>query len=349
MEGCRGMRSSHSGRKSDNTIQARKRLSTRSLALARRDHEEERAERLAHFRLALGEFEEMSDVEKGIVRSCWETMDVTDLVRQESPKRSPRPLLANSVTVKDVPSPALKQAISSGASVPELADSLPAEMATSVIVKIASFVDNVSELVENYRKNVKPYQGGPKKISQDVTEAIDHVRDLEEFSDTLENQAVSSEEAEKTSLIDEKLQEIVPTNHFTESPTQTALTIEEGKVIQAFLRSAVALPSAPSDSRDEAVIMQTVKDQLDAVISRSPEVKDIYDRALSQPTKIDHDDCKELLAKMGVPVLEAIAPYEAEGLASSLAKAGLVDFVGTEDSDVLAYEVCSRSTHTSLP
>ena len=309
----------------------------RSLALARRNHEEERAERLAQFRLAFEEFEEMSDVERSIVRSYWETVDLTDLVLQKSTKSFPGSPSANTVSAEDAPSSELKRVIRSGASAAGLADSHPAEMADSVVIKIASFIGNVTELVDNYRENVKPYQGGQKGISEDVTEAIDHVRDLEEFSETLVSHPVPSEEVEKTLLIDEKLQEIVPTDHFTESPTQTALTIEEGKVIQALLRSPM---------RDEAVDMQNTKDQLDAVISRSPEVKDIYDRALSQPTKIDHDDCKELLVKMGVPVLEAIAPYEAEGLASSLAKAGLVDFVGTEDSDVLAYEVCLAVHHS---
>jgi hypothetical protein len=42
---------------------------------------------------------------------------------------------------------------------------------------------------------------------------------------------------------------------------------------------------------------------------------------------------------MGVPVIEAEPPFEAEGVASALAKRGLVDYVGTEDSDVIAYDV----------
>ena len=79
--------------------------------------------------------------------------------------------------------------------------------------------------------------------------------------------------------------------------------------------------------------------RLDELIARNPEVREIYNRALSLPKTSDHDDCKELLVKMGVPVLEAAVPFEAEGLAASLARAGLVDFVATEDSDVLAYEV----------
>jgi hypothetical protein len=45
------------------------------------------------------------------------------------------------------------------------------------------------------------------------------------------------------------------------------------------------------------------------------------------------------LRVMGVPVLEAKIPFEAEGLAASLALSGLADYVGTEDSDVLAYKV----------
>jgi flap endonuclease-1 len=79
--------------------------------------------------------------------------------------------------------------------------------------------------------------------------------------------------------------------------------------------------------------------RLEDLIEVTPHVRQIYQRALNMPSASDHDACRDLVVKMGVPVLEACIPYEAEGLAASLANAGLVDFVGSEDSDVLAYEV----------
>jgi len=323
--------------------QARKRLAARSLALARRTHEEERAERLTQFRLAFEEFEGMSDVEKGIARSYWETAE-TDTAKPKITK----PVGSTQRATETSKSAKLNQAVSSSATASGLTAMLPVEEASEVIVKVASFIRTVSELVDSYRQSAKPYRSGPKETPEEVMEAIDHIRDLEVFEATLDEKPKlpEEEEDEDTSLIDEKIQEIVPTDYFTESPTQTALTTEEGKVIEAFLHPPEPLPlplvSVPEvDSPDQPTPME----QLDAIISKSPEVKDIYARALSLPTISDHNDCKELLVKMGVPVMEAMAPYEAEGLASSLAKAGLVDFVGTEDSDVLAYEVSPESLY----
>jgi hypothetical protein len=67
----------------------------------------------------------------------------------------------------------------------------------------------------------------------------------------------------------------------------------------------------------------------------SPARKAIYERALQVPTQRIFAQCRELLQRMGVPVVFAEVPFEAEGLAAALAKEGLVDYVGTEDSDAI--------------
>ena len=281
----------------------------------------------------------MGDVERNIVRSYWDTpaTDATNLPSTEPliPAIDPARLASRKSA-----SPDLAEAVKSTATAASLTAALPIAIAAGVIMKAASFIGHFSDLVDNYRKSNKPYNGGPKETPEEVTEAIDHVRDLEDFSATLTEKSQAKEDEEDSSLIDEKLQELVPTDHYTESPTQTALTIEEGKVIEAFLNPTdTSPPPSVGIPEGEAPDVRTIKDRLDDIITRSPEIKGIYERALSLPTTKDHNDCKELLMKMGVPVLEAIAPYEAEGLAASMAKAGLVDYVGTEDSDVLAYEV----------
>ena len=311
--------------------------------MARRNHEEERADRLAQLRQAFGEFEEMSEVEKSIARSYWDTTDTKAAPPDpwSTVQRSSQPTIQEEASVPlQTPSSALKLAVGSTATASELTSSLPVHTAEDIIGKVASFVSNVAELVDNHRLSARPaVTPPPKQVTEEVNEAIDHVRELEDFSADLETQLTPVEDEEE-SLIDEKLQEIVPTDLFTESPRQTALTMEEGKVIEAFLHPAETLATLTSDEDEIEVGPPSPTAQLDDIISRSPEVMNTYAQALSLPTTNDHNDCKELLVKMGVPVMEAIAPYEAEGLASSLAKAGLVDFVGTEDSDVLAYEVC---------
>lgn len=56
---------------------------------------------------------------------------------------------------------------------------------------------------------------------------------------------------------------------------------------------------------------------------------------LSQVTKQHNDECKRLLRLMGIPVIDA--PSEAEAQCASMAKAGLVYGVATEDMDVLTF------------
>jgi hypothetical protein len=122
-----------------------------------------------------------------------------------------------------------------------------------------------------------------------------------------------------------------PTNDYTESPRQTALTAEEDCLLQQLIR----LATTPSASTDEFL---DLRKSLDDLSSRSRIVASTHDRGLDTPTADDHEEAKELLTVLGVPVVEAAIPYEAEGVASSMMRAGLIDWVGTEDSDVIAYE-----------
>ena len=189
---------------------------------------------------------------------------------------------------------------------------------------------------------------GSAEDMQEVSEAIDHIRDLEALrqSDPVIDPRVEEEVGE----IDEKLQELVPADVFSESPRQMELTREEGEILDKFLGAEPVEETKVDKSKkkkapvgEEAITPdeRDVDERLDDLIFRAPELRDSYTKSLDLPTQKDHADCRKLLVKMGVPVLEAKIPYEAEGLASSLALAGLVDYVGTEDSDVLAYEVGS--------
>lgn len=78
---------------------------------------------------------------------------------------------------------------------------------------------------------------------------------------------------------------------------------------------------------------------LNETISLSSPVLDTYLRALDMPLEEHHADCRALLTAMGVPVVMAPIPFEAEGLASAMVLAGVADYVGTEDSDAIAYGV----------
>jgi flap endonuclease-1 len=155
-----------------------------------------------------------------------------------------------------------------------------------------------------------------------------------------------------SNMIDEKLQELLPPDEWVETPRQMDLTALEGNIVESLLgvpsrmmevdeSSEVEGQVAPAPVHPATVPIAAAIADLDDLMGRLHDVRHTYARQLALPSSSDHQDCRELLIKLGVPVVTAMIPYEAEGLASALAKEGIVDFVGTEDSDVLAYEVGS--------
>jgi flap endonuclease-1 len=188
----------------------------------------------------------------------------------------------------------------------------------------------------SYRQYDRPRQPHRSKLDSDTEEALQHVRDVELFigesaeGGQFESQGPAEDGKEVELEIDARLQELAPFDQYSETLTQHDLTSAEGEVIDRLL----GLSEEP-----ETVQPRDTVEVLDSILEVAPQVREIYARALKLPSANDHDDCRQLLLRLGVPILTAMVPYEAEGLASSLARQGLVDFVATEDSDVLAYEV----------
>jgi flap endonuclease-1 len=123
---------------------------------------------------------------------------------------------------------------------------------------------------------------------------------------------------EGAAFIDARLR-CLPAAEYTETPKQRDLTQREGEVYDlAFVDTPAALRA------------------LREIEVRMRRVAGIYERALAIPREEHHAGCRELLRRMGVPIMLARVPYEAEGLCAAMALAGVVDFAGTEDSDVVA-------------
>ncbi len=76
---------------------------------------------------------------------------------------------------------------------------------------------------------------------------------------------------------------------------------------------------------------------LDVFMQEGIKIAKTHDRAMSLPSREDHEEVREFYVPWAYPVVIAQIPFEAEGIASHMAKAGLIDYVATEDSDVLAY------------
>ncbi|WWC87959.1 uncharacterized protein L201_002860 [Kwoniella dendrophila CBS 6074] len=191
------------------------------------------------------------------------------------------------------------------------------------------------------------------------------------IEDQKKAKALEDDEKESTMHeLDSVLEELISNNQIGETKRQKYLSKEEGEIISAILSSAPSTPSVQvsaenqedpshissplspgsvsglgSETEEILAVEKEMQipisdplERLNQLLVDAPSVRQTHEKALDIPTAADQADCKELLKVMGVLVLEAKVPFEAEGLASALAKNGLVDFVGTEDSDVLAYE-----------
>lgn len=256
----------------------------------------------------------------------------------------------------------------------EATTDLGVEDMESALDRVTGLIDDLSTLKTAYETGItQPPKTVPKASPDETTEALQHVFELERLHDTLgeprkpKDILRSPPEEEETSVLDEKLEEVYPPDAIRESKRQVALTEEEGRIIDELLLEDQTPSTAPdlrdppptsdtqstkkaadpeSSHMEEDLPVELLSDdrpaleRLDDLLEASPLVRQTYERALAMPTPSDHDACMELVTRMGVPVIKAAIPYEAEGLASSLARAGLVDYVGTEDSDVIAYEVC---------
>ncbi|KAJ9125442.1 hypothetical protein QFC22_000403 [Naganishia vaughanmartiniae] len=124
---------------------------------------------------------------------------------------------------------------------------------------------------------------------------------------------------------------VEPAKEYTESPRQMALTSEEDLRLQDIDQAM------RSNTYDQSQITEFSR-EFDDLAERARLVSRTYERGHRIPTKWELEECQELMHVMGVPVVLAHPPFEAEGLASAMALAGIADFVGTEDSDVLGYE-----------
>lgn len=129
-----------------------------------------------------------------------------------------------------------------------------------------------------------------------------------------------------------EVQPIEPSEEYSETPRQLQLTADENVMLEDAIRGLAG------DALDLPAELGRLHTSALDLAASAQSVAITYDTSLSTPSAEDHRQTRELLAVMGVPLLEAEPPYEAEGVASAMAVAGFVEFVGTEDTDVLAYQ-----------
>ncbi|KAK0480547.1 PIN domain-like protein [Armillaria novae-zelandiae] len=107
---------------------------------------------------------------------------------------------------------------------------------------------------------------------------------------------------------------------------QYELTLEEGKVWGNL---------AIVDESEET----SMEDEVFKVYQKSTVMFESYARRTRPPTAQNYIESKEILEAMGIACVESEGPYEAEALACALVSHGFADYVASEDTDVIVYEV----------
>ncbi|KAF8345313.1 PIN domain-like protein [Amanita rubescens] len=110
------------------------------------------------------------------------------------------------------------------------------------------------------------------------------------------------------------------------SKGQYQLTIEEGR-----LWSKILTPQEQLEPVTDIAVNDLT--QKSSIMSAS------YTRRTCAPTSKTYDESREILQAMGIPCVESTGTFEAEALASAIVRQGLADYVVSEDTDVLLYEV----------
>lgn len=286
---------------------------------ARRLHEDRRRARLDRL---LGEFDllaGLTEQEKAVVQRSWERgFAPAPSSSSHDPESAIKPHHTDSAISSQLP----------GASAPGPAVLSSDAIATAFILgRTAAQLGRLYALREDYAAELNPEARETLLEAYDSeTAAIQQIGgpcgDIARLTGTLADA--------DTDVIDARFESLAPATAYTETPRQVALTEQEGALWTSLFAAHPALsPTA----------LHTATKTTRRMLTQASTVASTYARALNWPLADDHQACCDLLLLMGVPVLTANIPYEAEGLAAALANAGAVDYVGSEDSDVVVYGV----------
>lgn len=133
------------------------------------------------------------------------------------------------------------------------------------------------------------------------------------------------------------------------SKNQQLLTLAEGKFWESLAQSVSSIPpqpdapigppatsepipSVPTPDSEQQPSPSSLEESLRLISDRSNIIAESYRLRRNAPTSETYSECRELLAAMNVPILEASGPYEGEALAASLVIHGWADYVATEDT-----------------
>jgi flap endonuclease-1 len=97
-----------------------------------------------------------------------------------------------------------------------------------------------------------------------------------------------------------------------------------------FWEHLVSSPSIIMDSSEEE--FSCAVETLVNLTHTSNVMSESYQRRTNPPTAQTYEESKEIIQAMGMPCVDAVGPFEAEALASSIVLSGLADYVASEDT-----------------
>lgn len=134
--------------------------------------------------------------------------------------------------------------------------------------------------------------------------------------------------------VGEELQQLVestiePAAEARETAAQNLLSQKEENLLEAVIETINSSSSTPSHVQVHQETFREIQIEATNTAKR-------YDKVSCRPTSRDYEEIRALLKVMGVPIIFAEAPHEAERLCAAMVQTGMADFAGTEDTDVLA-------------
>ncbi|KZV98147.1 PIN domain-like protein [Exidia glandulosa HHB12029] len=133
-------------------------------------------------------------------------------------------------------------------------------------------------------------------------------------------QLAADELSPPSAVIEESTPEGEGPSDVAMSRYQYALMVEEGSLWDSF---------AAEDASDTAHALHV----------RSAAIAASYAKRNAAPTDRTYKESRAILEALGVPCLSSDGPHEGEAFAAALVQAGVADYVASEDTDVLVYEV----------
>jgi hypothetical protein len=131
-----------------------------------------------------------------------------------------------------------------------------------------------------------------------------------------------------------------------ENPEQTQLEMVMTKAQQDIIAREGQIWESLSPQSEE---LDTAMASISLLATRSAAISQSYLRRAEFPTEQTFLETKLMVEAMGVPWIESMAPYEAEGMAASLVRNGLADYVASEDTVSVAVRIIdSTLTHANL-